>query len=149
MTTNASMMARRTRRRSGMSMIEMMAAVAILGFGILAAASSQLTAMKFTRESQLRTEAYYLAAQQMEAFQAMTASQVADVRALSSYPNDVDNNPIDPDTGDSRARAFNRSWEIEENTPIDGLYTITVTVAWLAGNGAQSSVEIESVKVSS
>ena len=136
-------------REAGMSMIEMMAAVAILGLGILAAASSQLTAMKYTRQSQLRTEAYYLAAQQMEMFQSMTASQVADIKALGSYPNDVDNNPIDPDPGDNRERAFNRSWDIQEDDPIDGLFTITVTVSWASSGGAQGSVNIESVKVSS
>ena len=137
------------RRRTGMSIIEMMAAIAILGFGILAAASSQLTAMKYTRQSQLRTEAYYLAAQQMELFQSMTVAEVAAIKALGSYPNDVGNNPIDPDPNDNRERAFNRSWDIQEDDPVAGLYTITVTVQWQSGGGALSSVNVESVRTSS
>lgn len=137
------------KREAGMSMSEVMIAVTILGLGILAAASSQLTAMKFTRESQLRTEAYYLAAQQMEGFQAMTGAQIAAIAALNTYPDDVDNNPIDPDPNDGRARGFNRSWDIQADTPVSGVYTIQVIVSWTDGRGRDRSVNVESLKVSS
>jgi Tfp pilus assembly protein PilV len=149
MTNSSSSSKRRDSREAGMSMIEMMIAVGILGFGILAGASSQLTAMKFTRESQLRTEAYYLAAQQMERFQSMTANEIGDIKDLGTYPNDVDNNPIDPDPNDGRSRAFNRSWDIQDDVPSAGLYTISVIVSWQDGSGTQRSINVESVKVSS
>ncbi len=149
MTNRSPTTIRTERQRSGMSLTEMMISMAVLSLGILAAASAQLTAMKFTRESELRTEAYYLASQQMEAFQAMTPEQVADVADLGSYPNDVDNNPIDPDPNDDRARVFNRSWDIADDTPVAGLYTITVTVSWQDGSGSQSSIDVQSIKVSS
>ena len=45
------------RRQRGMSLIETMIALAILGFGVLGAAAAQITAVKFARESRLRTEA--------------------------------------------------------------------------------------------
>jgi len=137
------------KRRSGMSISEVMIALTILGLGILAAASSQLTAMKFTRESQLRTEAYYLASQQMETFQSMTPAQIAAAGTLNAVTNDTANNPIDPDPNDGRSRAFNRSWQIDADQPAAGLYRITVTVSWLDGRGAQRAVNIQSVRVAS
>jgi prepilin-type N-terminal cleavage/methylation domain-containing protein len=135
--------------RTGTSLVEMMIAISILGIGILAAASSQLTAMKFTTESQRRTDAYYLAAQQMEAFHSMTAEEVQDIADLGSYPNDVDNNPIDPDPDDGRTRAYNRSWNIQADTPEDGLYTISVIVGWQVGSGPQRNITVESIKAGS
>lgn len=136
----------RQQTRRGFSLLEVMIAMAILGFGILAAAASQLSAMKFTRDSQLRTDAHYLASQQMETFQTMTGAEVRAVLNLGSYPNDIAN-PIDPDPNDAIARAYVRSWTIQENTPESGLFAIEVTVAWTDGLGVARTITIESYKV--
>ncbi len=133
-------------RKRGMSLIEVMIALAILGFGILAAAASQLSAMKFTRDSQLRTDAYYLASQQIESFQTMTGAEVSGVLALGTYPNDT-LNPIDPDPNDGVLRAYTRSWSIVADTPEPGLFEIEVTVGWTDGLGVPRSITIESYKV--
>ena len=117
----------RRKKNRGFTLLEVMIALAILGFGILAAAASQLSAMKFTRDSQLRTEAHYLASQQMETFQTMTGAEVTAAKALGTYPNDT-GNPIDPDPNDAVPRAYTRSWAITEDTPESGLFTIQVTV---------------------
>lgn len=133
------------RRKGGMSLIETMIALAILGFGVLGAAAAQITAVKFARESRLRTEAYYLAEQQMEAFQAMDGAAIDDVLNDADYPNDS-NNPLDPDPGDGLTRAYARSWSIQPDTPEAGVYTISVTVQWTGTQGQTRSVVIESIK---
>lgn len=137
--------ARAVRSRAGMSLVETMIAMAVLGFGILGAAATQITAVKLARESRARTEAYYLAEQQMEAFQVMDGDAVREVLNDPGYPNDP-NNPIDPDASDGLARAFNRSWTITADAPEVGVFTIVVQVQWTGGLGVPRTVSIESVK---
>ncbi len=128
-----------------MSLVETMIAMAILGFGVLGAAAAQITAVKLARDSRFRTEAYYLAEQQMEAFQAMDGAAIADVLADSDYPNDP-NNPLDPDPSDGQTREFSRSWTITQDVPEAGVYTLAVQVQWTGGLGQTRSVSIESIK---
>jgi len=139
---------RMSKRRRGISMIEVLISLTVLGFGILGAAASQLTAMRFTRDSQLRTEAFYLASQQMESFQSMTGDEIDAIKDLGSYPNDTAN-PIDPDPNDNLPRLFNRSWDIEDDDPEDGIFTILVFVSWVDGLGNTQTVTLESMKVDS
>jgi len=139
---------RRTRGKrlqSGMSLVESMIAIAILGFGVLGAAATQITAVKLAQESRMRTEAYYLAEQKMEAFRAMDGDAIDDALADVAYPNDP-NNPLDPDPADSQPRAFNRSWTITADTPEVGIFTIVVEVQWTGKLGATRTVSIESIK---
>ena len=134
---------KRARRRGGFSVLEVMIALGILGFGILAAAASQITSIKFNRDSRVRTEAAYLAAQQMEAFQAMDGAAIEVIRLAGT--NDP-NNPIDPDPNDGVARSFNRSWAITPNSPENGVYSVGVTVSWVDQLGNTRSVTLSSVK---
>ncbi|TMQ70534.1 MAG: prepilin-type N-terminal cleavage/methylation domain-containing protein, partial [Candidatus Eisenbacteria bacterium] len=71
----------RTRSRSqhGFTLLEMMAALAILAVGLIGLTGAQVMAMKVTANSRSRTIAMQLAEQQMEALQAMSG---ADVKAL-------------------------------------------------------------------
>jgi len=136
---------------SGVSIVEVIIALGILGFGVLGAAAAQITAVKFNRESRARTEAYYLAEQQMETFQAMSGSGVTAVAAAG--PNDP-LNPIDPDPNDGLTREFNRSWTITADAtpkdgPEDGVFTIMVTVSWADAQGISRSVALESIKTDS
>lgn len=136
---------RGNRSQSGMSLVESMISLAILGFGVLGAAATQITAVKLAQESRLRTEAYYLAEQKMEAFRAMDGDAISDALADSDYPNDP-NNPLDPDPNDSQTREFNRSWTITADAPEVGIYTIVVEVQWTGKLGATRTVTIESIK---
>lgn len=140
--------ARNARARSGFSLLEVMIALTILAFGILGAAASQITSTKFNRDSRVRTEAAYLAEQQMEAFQAMDGAAVEAVRTDTGYPDDPAN-PIDPDPSDGSARSFNRSWTITPDTPEDGVYSITVTVSWVDQLGNTLNVTLSSIKADS
>jgi Tfp pilus assembly protein PilV len=137
----------RTSRRgeAGISLIEVTIALAILGFGMLAMATAQLSALQFTGESRNRSEAHYLAQQQMEAFQSMSRAGVEAERVAGSYPNDP-NNPIDPDPQDSHISSFNRSWLITPDAPEDSVYTINVQVNWMDGLGRLRTVELEGLK---
>jgi type II secretory pathway pseudopilin PulG len=127
-----------------MSLIESMISIAILGFGVLGAAATQITAVKLAQESRMRTEAYYLAEQQMEAFRAMDGAAIDDALADGAYPNDP-NNPLDPDPNDGLPRQFNRSWTITADTPEVGIFTIVVEVQWTGKLGTRT-VSIESIK---
>ena len=133
------------RGRSGISLIEVTIALAILGFGMLAMATAQLSALQFTGESRNRSEAHYLAQQKMEAFQGMSRAGIEAARVDADYPNDP-NNPIDPDPQDSHVSAFRRSWLITPDSPEDNVYTINVQVNWTDGLGRLRTVELEGLK---
>lgn len=136
------------RRATGYSLLEVMIALSILALGVLGATATQITSTKFTRDSRVRTEAAYLAEQQMEAFQAMDGAAVEVIRIDAGYPDDPAN-PIDPDPTDGSARFFNRSWTITPDTPEAGIYAITVTVSWVDQLGNTLNVTLSSVKTDS
>ena len=133
------------RRRSGVSLMEVTIALTILGFGLLAGASAQLSAMKYSSGSRARMEAQYLAQQQMEVLQAMTPA------ALAGFPDGavvVDPaNPIDPDVNDATARQYNRSWTVTRDNPVAGVYRVDVQVSWTSSaTGTVRTVNLESLR---
>ena len=136
---------RRQRGRAGMSLIEVSISLGILAFGVLAMSAAQLSALTMSRDSRLRTEALYLAQQQMEAFQAMPGAGLQAALADANYPNDPAN-PIDPDPGDADVRQFNRSWTITPDAPEPGVFTVVVQVNWLDRRGNAQVVRLESVR---
>ena len=138
---------RKLQRRSGLSLLEVVIALGLLGFGVLAAGAGQLVAVRFNGESRLRTEAFYLAQQQMEAFHGMSGTSLDAQIALGTYPDDP-NNPLDPDPADGLPRSFARSWTITPNTPEAGLYRLRVQVTWVDSLGRNRNVSIESVTAS-
>jgi type IV pilus modification protein PilV len=133
---------RRGRRQSGISMIEVVIALAILGFGMLGVAAAQISAYRFSDSSRERTLAHALAQQQIEIFQAMSSTSIETIRTAGTTDP---LNPIDPDPNDNTTRAFNRSWTITPDTPEDDVYTIVVDVDWTGNAGAQN-VQLETFK---
>lgn len=129
---------------AGVSMVEVVIALAILGFGMLGVAAAQLNAFQNSDVSRERAVAYSLAQQQVEAFQAMSTTAIEAIRTDAGYPNDPAN-PIDPDVNDGNAITYNRSWTITPDTPEDDVYTVQVNVAWNGARGAQT-VTIEAFK---
>ena len=136
---------RHRRARAGMSLVEVAISLGILAFGVLAMSAAQLSALTMSRDSRLRTEALYLAQQQMEAFQAMPGAGLQAALADANYPNDPAN-PIDPDPGDADIRQFNRSWTITADAPEPGVFTVVVQVNWLDRRGNAQVVRLESVR---
>lgn len=142
----ASMQAARTsRRRHGVSLIEVTISLTILAFGLLAGASAQLSAMRFSSESRSRMEAQYLAQQQMEILQAMTPV------GIGAFPDAAvvadPGNPIDPDPLDNLGRQYTRSWTVTRDSPVNGVYRVQVQVSWASANtGNVRTVNLESLK---
>ncbi len=133
------------RRRAGVSLMEVTIALTILAFGLLAGASAQLSAMKFSSESRSRMEAQYLAQQQMEILQAMTTA------GIGAFPDATvvadPNNPLDPDPLDGLVRQYTRTWTVTRNNPVNGVFQIQVQVSWASANtGNVRTVNLESLK---
>lgn len=133
------------RRKGGFSLLEVMIALSILGFGMLAASVGQLSALKNSRQSRSQTLSMYLAEQQMEAFQSMPSADVIAAVGDPSYPNDPAN-PIDPDPGDDDATRFNRRWFITPDSPEPGVITIRVEVDWVDPLGFTRTTELRGMK---
>jgi len=138
-------MALSRRRDSGFSLLEVMIALSILGFGMLAASVGQLSALKTSRQSRSQTLSMYLAEQQMEAFQSMSGADVKAAVADPAYPNDPAN-PIDPDPGDDDTTTFNRRWFVTPDSPEAGTITIRVEVDWVDPLGFTRTTELRSMK---
>ena len=133
--------AKRARNR-GVSLIEVIVALAVLGFGMLGMAAAQISSYRFSDTSRERTLAHGLAQQQLEIFQSMSTASI-DAAILAGTLDPL--NRIDPDPNDTAAMAFNRSWTITPDTPEDGVYTVQVTVNWTGNAGAQT-VQLETFK---
>ncbi len=132
---------RSERGRSAFSLLEVIIALAILAFGILAVVAAQVATLDFSRRSRSATQAMYLAEQKMEEFQALSTASLA---ALGSQ-NDP-NNPIDYDPGDDDATTYIRSWTISPDAPEAGITTITVTVTWTDQRNVARSFELDGMK---
>jgi prepilin-type N-terminal cleavage/methylation domain-containing protein len=135
---------RGARRRSGVSLIEVVIALSILGFGMLGVAAAQIAAFRSADVSRERIVAHSLARQQLEAFQAMSTTSLEAVMNNGVSVNDA-LNPIDPDPNDGHTLTYNRSWTVTRDTPEDDVYTVMVTVAWTSVQGAQT-VSLETMK---
>lgn len=135
----------RTSRIAGVSLIEVMIALSVLGFGMLGVAAAQLSAFRSTDQSHDRMLAHGLAQQQLEIFQEMSTAALEVIRTDPGYPNDP-LNPIDPDPNDANVMAFNRSWTITPDSPETDVYRILVTVAWNDARGAVRNVRLETFK---
>ena len=135
----------RTRDRrgtEGISMVEVMVALVILGIGILGTTAGQLAAIKLSSDSRIHSEAMYLAEQQLETFEAMSGADVAALAGTTSDPA----NPIDPDPNDATAMGLNRSWTITTDTPEAGVITIQVDVSWTNSLGLVRTASVQSLK---
>ena len=135
----------RRQRSSGFTLIEVLIAMMILAFGMLAMTVGQLAALKTVRQSRSNTTAMYLAQQQMEAFHMMPDGDVVALITAPGYPNDPAN-PIDPNPGDDNAVQFNRRWFITDDSPEPGLISLRVEVDWVDPLGFTRTTVLQSLK---
>jgi prepilin-type N-terminal cleavage/methylation domain-containing protein len=132
-------------RSNGFSLLEVMIALSILGFGLLAASIGQLAAIKNTRQSRTQTTAMYLAREQMETFRSMSSDDVIAATSEANYPDDP-NNPIDPDPGDDDSIVYKRRWIITEDDPEPDCLSIRVEVDWVNAAGVTRTTMLRSLK---
>jgi prepilin-type N-terminal cleavage/methylation domain-containing protein len=135
-------------RQEGFTLIEAMIALGILALGMAAVAVALVTGLKHAGQSRALTQALYLAQQQIEAVQAMTAADVLALRDAATYPNDP-TNPIDPDPGDQDVVTYNRRWLVDPDTPEAGVMRVTVQVDWQDARGTVRTVSLQTLKAGS
>ena len=135
------------RRRNGFSLIEVMLALGILSFGILAMMAAQITSMRFSSDSRKHTLAMKLAEDQMETLLTMDPTDVQALILLPGYPGDP-SNPIDPNPGDGNPMAFTRRWLITPDSPEVGVIAITVEVDWVNPIGNTITTRLGGLKSS-
>lgn len=128
-----------SRSSSGFTLIEISIALGILSVGLLGVAAATITAMAVSTQSRERTQASYLAQQQLEIFR-MTpeAGLLAVIAAGTTDPS----NPIDPDPNDGDTRTYDRRWLIQADTPETGVYTLTVFVDWVDDRGVTRTQQL-------
>ena len=90
---------RRARGSAGFTLVETIVALTILSVGVLGVAAGLLSAMKMSSQSRAKTEAIYLAEQQLELFRTMTVGEVVALATGGSVVHDNSGNPIQTEIG--------------------------------------------------
>lgn len=106
---------------SGVTLIEILIAVTILAIGLLGVAGLQVTAIKGNSHGNTISQATAIAEERLEIIRNMDYSEV------TFDPNPFVENNVD-------GTIYTRTTEVEDNTPLNDLKRVTVTVSWTAGN---------------
>ena len=134
---------KRTRSRSGFSMIETMIAMLVLGFGLLTIASAQVYAVKSGQTGRHRTRAVEIAQTQMERLQSLSWND-ADLVATGWTPN-VDVVTTVESTSAQTAMTFSRQWRITD-VIANQTRSIDVRVGWTDAHGVTKSFALSSTR---
>lgn len=124
------------RRRSGMTLIEVMVAMGILAVGLLGLLAIQVEAMQSGRTGRHVTEAARIARDRMETFQRLDWGD-ADLQDTGGWagPDTVDNTVTLPDGSTVTEQSFEVEWRIEDHATNTNLRFIDVRVTWSEGGG--------------
>ncbi len=117
---------------NGFTLIEIMLALGILAFGILAIASMEMSALNGTASAQRVTEAMTIAQDRVEKFVALSYTD--------SLLSPGTHNDTSPPAG------YTVSWTVINNSPVNNTKTINVTVSWTE-KGANKSATISYIKM--
>lgn len=128
------------RSESGFTLLEVMVALGLLAFGLLAVAAAQLGALRLSSRSKNLTHAMHLAQQQVEVFSAIGQ---ANLPADGTY-NDP-NNPIASAEGGADQSTYNRRWTIQSNSPFPGITSIVIEVDWVDQRGSTRTTRLQSM----
>jgi prepilin-type N-terminal cleavage/methylation domain-containing protein len=105
---------RRVRGSHGFTLIEIVVAITLLAFGVLASASLTATLMRSNSGVTNRTRAVETLRLKVEDLQSQKYAQIASGN----------------DTATIGGIAFTRTWTVTPNAPAANLKTITLTVTW-------------------
>ncbi len=109
----------------GFTMVELLIAVAIFAIGILTVISMQVMAMSSTRKSQGIMETVALGSTELEQLKQLTYTDAG---------LDPANNPQTIQSGRYRI-----TWNVQNDTPLENVKQITMTVSWGAGGRSRQS----------
>lgn len=116
------MSVRRLRGNRGFTLIEIVVAIVMLAFGVLASASLTAALMASNRGVTNRTRAVETLRLKVEDLQSVI------------YPQITNGN----DTATVGGVTFNRSWTVTANSPVTNTKTITLTVTWTDRQGTHT-----------
>ncbi len=114
-------------RADGFTLLEVMIALAILGFGLLTMALLQLTAMNGGRAGRHATQAAVVARDQMETFQRVAWAD-ASLVATAGWTAPVTVNNV-PDGGPGTEQSYAVTWRITNVDP-SWIKNVDVRVTW-------------------
>ena len=108
---------RKRETQSGFTMVEVMVALGILAFGILAVASMQTSSLSGTRTAHCVTEATTVAMDKVE-----------DLMMLAYTDADLTNGAHGPEYDGTNT--YRIDWTVNDDVPVESTKTISVVVQW-------------------
>lgn len=132
----------RRRRSRGFTLVEIMIAGAILGFGLLTAAAMQLRAMSGGSQGRHSTTASVIARDQMETFQRLAWGSAPLAATGWTAPVTVD---AVPDGGTGTEQSYLVSWRITDVDP-NWIKNLDVRVTWSEPSFANRTVTFSSTR---
>lgn len=117
--------------QNGFTLIELLIAITILAVGLLALAGLQGTSIKGNEHANTISQATALAEDQIEQIRNMNYA------AIVFNPNPKVETNVD-------GSIYTRTTSVEDDTPINDLKRITVTVSWVS-RGAARQVELRTI----
>lgn len=123
------------RRREGFTLIEVVVCLMLLAIGFLGVAAAQLQSLRMAAEADHRTQAMYLAEEQLSNFQAMSVNDASLASGSDAAPIEFSGDAQTQSTGAAhRHTEFYRSWRVFKDDPSPGLTRIQVFVSWTQGD---------------
>jgi type IV pilus modification protein PilV len=162
----------KTLRNEGFTLLEVLIAVAVLAFGLLAVAQMQVIAIRFNYQARDTSQATTLALDELERLKSLPYTHAdlqddGDATDLSDdgddedltdsgdpdHPNmadttypfriDAEGYPLDPPANTTGYGIF---WNVADRNPNTGNKAVMMTVSWLSGpNRVKKHVEISTV----
>lgn len=123
----------RSTGQRGFTLIEILIAIVVLGFGILAVAAMQTSGAQGTALGRRLTDANNLASQQIELFMTLPydSSLLDDDTSTPNdrhMPDDTDNDELPDDDSLDGALGYTISWKVTDDVPLQDMKKIEVKV---------------------
>lgn len=115
-------------REGGFTLLEVIVAISILTFGLLAVASMQLTAIRGNYNASNITEGTTVAQDRLEELMGLTYGHgdLSDPGTGTDGGDGVATNYLDPNP----PPGYTISWDVESDNPVTNSKLITITVQW-------------------
>jgi prepilin-type N-terminal cleavage/methylation domain-containing protein len=139
----------RARPACGFTLIEVMMAMLLVSFAMLAVGAAQIQSLRSGADTDNRSQAMYLAEDQLSRFMGMSIAGLP-INCTASFCNDplnpiqVSSYSLDPNVrnpaGVGETQRYERSWRIDTPAPLTGeARRITVRVSWEVGEDSDDT----------